>query len=86
MQTTLTLLLEKERIEQAKTLARQQNKSLSQLVEEYFRTLTSSTADRTTQLADELPPITQSLCGILQGQQVDEKDYQIYLGAKYLLL
>ena len=41
MQTKLTLRLEDKLIEKAKILARKRGKSLSKLVSEYFRVITS---------------------------------------------
>lgn len=73
VQTKLTLQLEYELIEQAKTFAQQQNKSLSRLVEEYFLLLTKTTEEID---AEELPPITQSRAGILAGCTTEEDDYQ----------
>jgi hypothetical protein len=84
MQTKLTLRLEKTLIEQAKLLAQRQNKSLSQLVEEYFRLLAMLAAGKAVTPTEELPPITRSLRGILRGHEIDEQDYRAHLEAKYL--
>lgn len=81
MQTKLTLRLDHYLIEQAKIFAHQQNKSLSQLVEEYFLLLTN-TSEETEE--EGLPPITQSLSGILAGYTVAEDEYQRHLEEKYL--
>jgi hypothetical protein len=83
VQTKLTLRLEHDLIKQAKIFAHQQNKSLSQLVEEYFLLLTKTTEETDTE-AEELPPITQSLSGILAGYTVEEDDYRRHLEEKYL--
>jgi hypothetical protein len=84
MQTKLTLRLEKRLIEQAKLFARQRNKSLSQVVEEYFVLLSRVVEPYAPTLQDELPPITKSLWGILRDKEVDEQDYKLYLETKYL--
>jgi hypothetical protein len=84
MQTKLTLRLDKRLIEQAKHYARQRNRSLSQVVEDYF-SLLAKTVDSNPPVAKEsLPPITQSLCGLLQGATIDEQDYRDHLEEKYL--
>lgn len=80
MQTKLTLRLEDQLIEQAKTYAAQAGKSVSQIVADYFKLLTSQ------KIKTSLPstPITQSLRGLLRGSNLDEKDYKKYLEAKHL--
>ena len=84
MQTKLTLRLDKRLIDQAKHYARQRNQSLSQVVEDYFSLLTK-TVDLNLPVAKEsLPPITQSLYGLLQGATIDEQDYRDHLEEKYL--
>ena len=84
MQTKLTLRLEQRLIEQTKAFARHQNKSLSQLVEEYFLLLTKITDEEVSGADEELPPITQSLLGILAGNNTGESDYRMHLEEKYL--
>lgn len=79
MQTKLTLRLEEELIEQAKAYAGRAGKSLSQVVADYFRLLT--TADKRS--AGPSAPLTQSLRGLLKGTGVDEKDYRRYLEEKH---
>ena len=84
MQTKLTLRLEQRLIEQTKAFARHQNKSLSQLVEEYFLLLTKITDEEASGADEELPPITQSLLGVLAGCTLEENDYKLHLEEKYL--
>ncbi len=79
MYTKLTLRLEASLIKRAKSHARKLDKSLSQIVADYFALLNE--ADNKTPQA--LPPLTQSLKGALQGTGVDEKDYQHYIDEKY---
>lgn len=79
MQAKLTLRLEERLIEQAKDYAAKSGKSLSQVVADYFRLLTS---------AEKRPggppaPLTQSLRGLLKGAGVDERDYRRYLEEKH---
>ena len=80
MQTKLTLRLEDQLIEQAKSYAAQAGKSVSQIVAEYFKMLTSEK----TMLTSASAPITQSLRGLLRESNLDEKDYQKYLEEKHL--
>jgi len=80
MQTKLTLRLEDQLIEQAKSYAAQAGKSVSQIVAEYFKLLTSQKVK-----ANSLStPITQSLRGLLRESKLDEKDYKKYLEGKHL--
>ncbi len=78
MQTKLTLRLEDVLIQQAKNYAKQHGKSLSQVVTDYFKILTTK-AENT-----ETPPITQSLIGIMEPSNVDIDDYKRHLEEKYL--
>lgn len=80
MQTKLTLRLEDRLIEQAKSYAAQAGKSVSQVVAEYFKLLTSEKSK------PKLPstPITRSLRGLLRESKLDEKDYKKYLEEKHL--
>lgn len=79
MQTKLTLRLEDQLIEDAKQHARQSGKSLSQIVAEYFRAITSPPA-----AAGDLTPTVSRLKGALAGSKVDRDDYRAYLEAKHL--
>jgi len=78
MQTKLTLNLEDELIQQIEAYAKQQNKSISQIITEYFQQLTKKSGNVS------VPPITQSLIGILQDHKVDSADYKQHLQDKYL--
>ena len=79
MQTKLTLRLEDQLIEQAKSYAAQAGKSVSQIVADYFTLLTSP------EIKTKLPatPITQSLRGLLRESTLEEKDYKNYLEQKH---
>ena len=78
MQTKLTLRLEDSLIQQAKSYAKQHDKSLSQVVADYFQILTQQSKKSIT------APITKSLIGVLDTSNIDEKDYKKYLEDKYL--
>lgn len=77
MQTKLTLRLDNKLIEQAKEHAKQQGKSLSQIVADYFRLFTQNSKTQ------ETAPITRSLIGILESSQFDIGDYKKHLEEKY---
>ena len=78
MQTKLTLRLEDSLIQQAKSFAKQHDKSLSQVVADYFQILTDQSKKPVTS------PITKSLIGVLESSNFDEKDYKKHLEEKYL--
>jgi len=66
MNTKLTLSLDKDIIIRAKKYARENNKSLSQIIEDYLRSI-SKTGNSKPNL-DDLPAITKTLSGILKGK------------------
>ena len=76
MQNKLTLRLDESLIKQAKIYAKQHDKSLSQVVADYFQLLTKGVEGL------ETPSITQSLIGVIKD--VDEDDYKKHLEKKYL--
>jgi hypothetical protein len=78
MQTKLTLRLEDSLIQQAKSYAKQHDKSLSQVVADYFQILAQQTKK------PAISPITKSLIGILDSSDIDKKDYKKHLEEKYL--
>lgn len=78
MQTKLTLRLENSLIEQAKGYAKEHNKSLSQVVADYFKILIQPT-EKTI-----ISPVTKSLIGILNSSDIDQKEYKKHLEEKYL--
>ena len=61
MQTKLTLDVEDDLIQQIKAYAHERNKSISQLVTDYFQELARQNKH------NPIPPVTQSLIGILQN-------------------
>lgn len=78
MQTKLTLRMEAVLIDQVKAYAKNHDKSLSQIVTDYFYLLSQQTNKQAN------CPITQALTGILAGTEVDEADYKQHLSDKYL--
>ena len=78
MQKKLTLRLESELIEQAKQHAKEQGKSLSQIVADYFLLFTEKSKQ------PKIAPVTQSLIGIIKHSDLDQSDYKKHLEEKYL--
>lgn len=73
MATKLTLTIEKEVIELAKIYAKEQQRSLSNLIEDYLRSITSK---KEGSAEIELPPIVKSLKGSVKvpnASAFDEK-------------
>jgi hypothetical protein len=81
METKLTLKLDKEIIESAKEYAQKENKSLSHLVEEYFKGLIISTDEN----KDKVTPLVKELSGILKEKDIKNwtKNYIDFLESKY---
>ena len=80
MQTKLTLRLDQDLIEQAKAYSAKHDKSLSQIVADYFALLEEAPTGQ----ALELTPLVSSLKGALRGSKVSEEDYHRHLEEKYL--
>jgi hypothetical protein len=80
MQTKLTLRVDEQLIERAKSFAKKRGKSVSQIVADYFVALEAAPADQDT----ELTPIVRSLKGALRGAGVDDEDYRRHLEERYL--
>ena len=81
MNTKLTLRLNKDVIERAKIIAKKQNKSLSDLVENYFQLLIMN---KSTSIAPS-GSITSELSGLLKDIAIDDIDKTIadHLTEKY---
>jgi hypothetical protein len=89
MRKKLTLRIDEELIQAAKTYASRRNTSVSQIVAGYFELLSSENEQELIQKSAEphvldLPPITVSLWGMLEGRSVGVEDYQKHLEEKYL--
>jgi len=80
MNTKLTLSLDEETIERAKKSARRRRISLSRLVARYFDFM--GKVDRPPE-EDELPPLTRSLWGVIEGAEANEDGYLKHLDEKY---
>jgi len=79
MHTKLTLRIDEELIERAKSHARQSGKSVSQLVSDYLEMLPQPERSK----PRPLTPIVESLRGVLAGSGLDEQDYRRHLEEKY---
>ncbi len=81
MNTKLTLRLEEQLIQRAKTLAKARGKSLSQLVADYFTTLEQEQKARP---LEDLPPGVSSLLGVARNADASLEAHRDHLVAKYL--
>lgn len=84
MDSKLTLKLDKVVIEQAKKYAKEQQTSLSRLIENYLAVLTKSKIERN-KIEIEITPLVKSLSGIAKtDDNIDEKQmYKNYIIEKY---
>ena len=78
MNTKLTLNLDKEIINEAKTYAKSHRVSLSKLIESYLNSLTRETKKKTS-----VSPLVESLTGIIPSDYDEKKDYRNYIDNKY---
>ena len=81
MNTKLTLRLDEELIHDVKNYAKREGKSLSQIVSEYFKAI-SSGSNKLNKL--KLKPITSKLYRSLKDSSLSEKDYKKHIESKYL--
>lgn len=81
MNTKLTLKLDKEVIKKAKIYAKKKNRSLSSLIESFFRSITVEDKQR----EDDYSPIVRELSGIVYlDEEIDlTEEYTDYLIEKY---
>lgn len=82
MQTKLTLRIEEELIDRAKSYSQRTGKSVSQLVADYIKML-PGTEEPKEERAPVPTPIVQSMRGVLRGARIDEEDYRRYLEEKH---
>ena len=79
MNTKLTLRMDEALVKKAKSEARRRGKSLSQMVGDFFEALGAPQAGK-----EDLPPVTNSLLGVLKGHHIDESSYKKHLREKHL--
>ncbi len=79
MDTKLTLKLNKNVIELAKKYAKENNISISRMVENYLRAITKNKNNHI-----EVSPLVESLTGVIELKEDDyRKDYTNFLSKKY---
>lgn len=78
MTSKITLYSEKDLIEEMKKYAKEQNTSVSKIVNEFFKNILHST-----KLENKKDSITTSLIGSLK-EDVSKEEYKEYLESKYL--
>ncbi len=79
MDTKLTLKLNKSVIELAKKYAKENNISISRMVENYLQAITIKENDN-----NEVSPLVESLTGVIELKGEDyRKDYTDFLSKKY---
>ena len=79
METKLTLKLDKAIINSAKKYAERNNKSLSKLVETYFRNLVSQSDKEKVKYS----PLVEELSGVISEKDINGLEYVEYLEGKY---
>ena len=78
MNTKLTLNIDKEIIEEAKTYAKSHHISLSKLIETYLNSLT-----RKSKKKSNVSPLVESLTGIIPTDYNEKNEYRNYIEKKY---
>lgn len=78
METKLTLKLDQTVIQSVKQYAEKNNRSLSKLVEDYFRNLISENEPRR-----HYSPLVEELSGVISEKDISNLDYVSYLEQKY---
>jgi hypothetical protein len=80
MSAKITLYSDEDIIKKIKLYAKEQNTSVSQIVNNFFKTLL---VDNQTNHKDKAT-ISTSLYGVLEKSNIKEDDYKKYLESKYL--
>jgi len=84
MQAKLTLRIDDELIERAKSYSQRTGKSVSQLVSDYIKMLPEPGREPSAKKGDSLlTPIVRSLKGSYSGAKIDEEDYRRHLEDKH---
>lgn len=80
MNTKLTLSIDKNTVGRAKKFARERNRSLSNLIENYLRAVTVDES-----VKGEITPLVAELSGVVDaaGIKSHRSDYAAYLADKY---
>jgi hypothetical protein len=78
METKLTLKLDQSVIQSVKKYAETNNRSLSKLVEDYFKNLISDNEPQR-----HYSPLVEELSGVISEKDLKNLDYVSYLEQKY---
>jgi len=78
METKLTLKLDQSVIQSVKIYAQANNRSLSKLVEDYFKNLISENEHK-----KSFSPLVEELSGVISEKDLKNIDYINYLEHKY---
>ena len=79
MDSKLTLKLNESVIERAKLYAKENNVSLSRMIESYLQAITLKNKNRI-----KISPLVKSLTGVIELEKTDyRKDYTDFLSQKY---
>lgn len=78
MDTKLTLKLDQSVIHSAKIFAASHNRSLSHLVEDFFRNLITDTEPHR-----QFSPLVEELSGVVSEKEITKLEYGRYLEEKY---
>ena len=79
MNTKLTLNIDQNIIEEAKSYAKKNSVSLSKLIENYLLSITAKDSKKT-----KISPLVESLTGVISLEDTDyKKEYSDYLSKKY---
>lgn len=78
MQTKLTLKLDMSVIQSVKKYAKNNNRSLSKLVEDYFTILITENEPKR-----HYTPLVEELSGVISEEELNKIDYVSYLEQKY---
>jgi hypothetical protein len=78
METKLTLKLDQHVIQSVKLYAESNNRTLSRLVEDYFRKLIEENEPR-----KKYSPLVEELSGVISEKELRTLDYSSYLEQKY---
>lgn len=79
MNTKLTLNIDKSIIEEAKYYAKQNQVSLSKLIENYLDSLVASNETKNTKISS----LVESLTGVISSEVDERKAYRDHLSEKY---
>jgi len=78
MDTKLTLKLDNSIIEMAKSYAKDNNISLSRLIENYLQAITIKKKKKI-----QISPLVESLTGVIESKADSRKSYTDFLSEKY---